>query len=61
MTDPGESDTKKNGNDSKFQADYAVKEYMPGLMTLVIKFVEKTNILFAKNGNLPIYEKKTFP
>jgi beta-hydroxylase len=34
---------------------------MPGLMTLVIKFVEKTNILFAKNGNLPIYDKKTFP
>ncbi len=54
MTDPNESDTKKNGNGSKFQADYEVKEYMPGLMTLVIKFVEKTNILFAKNGNLPI-------
>lgn len=64
MTDPAKNDTQntgQNGNESKFQADYAVKEYMPGLMTMVIKFVEKTNILFAKNGNPSIYDKKTFP
>ena len=50
-----------NGNGDAPQPDYEVKEYMPGLMSLVIKFVEKTNVVFAKYGNLPIYDKATFP
>lgn len=51
--------TNSNGHMPK--PDYETKEYMPGLMSLMIKFVETTNVKFAKNGNLPLYDKATFP
>lgn len=50
-----------NRNGKMHKPDYGTKEYMPGLMSLFIKLVEITNVRFAKNGNLPIYEKSTFP
>ncbi len=55
------TDGPQNGQNGPSIADYEVKEYMPGLMTTVIKVVEKTNVTFAKKGNLPIYPKSTFP
>ena len=55
------TDARQNGQNGPSIADYEVKEYMPGLMTTVIKVVEKTNVTFAKKGNLPIYPKSTFP
>lgn len=51
----------QNGQNGPSAADYEVKEYMPGLMTTVIKVVEKTNVVFAKKGNLPIYPNSMFP